>query len=50
MLESMAVRQFAARATDEDRATLRHALQAIEATVEAPGAHRDDARGEEAVL
>lgn len=36
VLESMAVRQFAARATDEDRATLRHALQAIEATVEDP--------------
>ncbi len=39
-LESMAVRQFAARATDEDRAALRRAFEEIEATSKhpAPGA------------
>jgi len=36
VLESMAVRQFAANATDEDRAALRRALEGIEAKVEGP--------------
>jgi DNA-binding GntR family transcriptional regulator len=34
VLESMAVRQFAANATDEDRAALRRALEGIEAKVD----------------
>jgi DNA-binding GntR family transcriptional regulator len=36
VLESMAVRQFAANATDEDRAALRRALEGIEAKADGP--------------